>query len=1459
QVGVIAATARVPTSTSGVPVVTDALVGNNTSTEQTTVSAGADLIITLGAPLNIASGDFIDFDISVLNDGPNASSGFTIEFPIPTGVVNITGPAGGPLPSDCSIANDTVTCLISGTLANNATLLRSFQGQVSAAGGSTITSSASVLDTNPEDPDINNNTSVVDTSTDAGTDVEISIQQSGLPIVNVGDNSEFTIEAGYSGTSPQNLTITTEIPANYTLNAAGITTTAGWVCAVTPMTQEVTCTLPSGSITGVNVSLGQITIPTAVAVAGPTLVTAEITTGVGSPAETNFFNNTSQISATVTNRFIDLRANKVGPNPALAVVGNTYRYVLSTTNIGNVGFDGVLRMVDTLPQGMLVTSILDNGWSCTPSIPPSLAGPALLECELTYLPTAQLAPGDTTPQVRLGIEITESPPSGLLSNIMSVSSSNSNIVEDPSVLGNNTTTSIVETRDPNASADVGAVKTASRASLLAGEIQTFQIEVTNIGPGVASNIRVFDSLEGLINSDVGPTDAGVVSISEPAGFTCGTTIDSATVRELLCTTPSLAVCTPANGAVAGDCPIIEVSVRPGGAPGTRINTVSVRSLDTPDPDLSNRRSAVNYEVLPLTDVTVSKNATPTPAIAGQDVTFVITATNLDTLANGTITSLSDAENVTITDTLPDNVRFISATPSSGSCGTQPTSGAITNNSQVICNLGTLQSGAQRTVTIVLQPINILRGTTIINRVNVETTTAEIDDGLADADRNNSAEVSVPIENLEIDLLVNKEDSVDPVAVGDTTVYTLRVTNAGPSAAENVVVTDVLPDAIFAYRGHTISGAGVCGQVPVAQVTPHPSAALRTLECTFPYLAANASETVQITVEAVDQGTIPNTVSITSAEITAGFDREPENNTTTETTTARSRADVAVTSKVPSASNVSLREAFNFVITLENNPTSSGFEAAVVTLTDNLPTGMVLTGAPTAVITSGTSTLNSCTGVANDASFACQFGTISEDAVAQITVPVKVIAIASQNQLMENTAQVSTISFDNVVANNSSIGRVTVSGSSLAGTVYRDFNDSATAIANGIDEARDTGIVGVTMTVQGVAIDGQAINETTITNNDGEYSFAFLPAGTYSVTRGVVNEPSLITGQNTVGSTGGTITSGSQISSIALPATVAATGYDFAEVPQSSISSIALVKSADLSALSNPPQAGDIVTYNFRIRNTGNVTLNDVTLTDTVPGVMLSGSPIPTLLPGNENTTSYSATYALQPEDLDGQISNTAIVTGVAPDSSIVEDTSGTSLTNDTPTITGIPVTVFTPAPSISLNKTVDASEVLDGAEPGEMLTYGFVITNTGNVPLFDVTLSDNLAGLTLTGSPIEQLNVGESNSAAYTATYEITVNDLDAGRVVNTAVVEGAEVRGGAPVATDADTETVPLEVIDQQTEEIIEAIPEVFPPFEDGGSTTSVLTSDLLNGNPATFDTVTITVIREDDGVTLDPTTGIL
>jgi uncharacterized repeat protein (TIGR01451 family) len=95
------------------------------------------------------------------------------------------------------------------------------------------------------------------------------------------------------------------------------------------------------------------------------------------------------------------------------------------------------------------------------------------------------------------------------------------------------------------------------------------------------------------------------------------------------------------------------------------------------------------------------------------------------------------------------------------------------------------------------------------------------------------------------------------------------------------------------------------------------------------------------------------------------------------------------------------------------------------------------------------------------------------------------------------------------------------------------------------------------------------------------------------------------------------------------------------------------------------------------------------------------------------------------------------------------------------------------AAAIALVKTADISQMTTPTQVGDVILYRFAVTNTGNVTLTGVTLSDPLPGLTLTGGPIASLAPGVTDSTTFTGTYAVTQANLESEQVVNQATVTG--------------------------------------------------------------------------------------
>ena len=216
------------------------------------------------------------------------------------------------------------------------------------------------------------------------------------------------------------------------------------------------------------------------------------------------------------------------------------------------------------------------------------------------------------------------------------------------------------------------------------------------------------------------------------------------------------------------------------------------------------------------------------------------------------------------------------------------------------------------------------------------------------------------------------------------------------------------------------------------------------------------------------------------------------------------------------------------------------------------------------------------------------------------------------------------------------------------------------------------------------------------------------------------------------------------------------------------------KAVDPTSVSAPGEAR----YTFVLRNSGNTTLNAVTLTDRLPGLSAldcgdaATAPAATLRPGD--TATCTATYQVTQDDIDaGSVLNTATVTA---------DPEG-GPDGDTITLSRSATVTAERQAALTLDKTSPTSQI---TEVGQEVPYAFVITNTGNVTLSDVTLADALPGLPAPTCDGEgDLAVGGVRTC--TATYTVTQDDLDAGSLVNTATAR-AGGPDGMPVTADTDS-----------------------------------------------------------------------
>ncbi|MCH7415923.1 DUF11 domain-containing protein, partial [Belliella sp. R4-6] len=180
------------------------------------------------------------------------------------------------------------------------------------------------------------------------------------------------------------------------------------------------------------------------------------------------------------------------------------------------------------------------------------------------------------------------------------------------------------------------------------------------------------------------------------------------------------------------------------------------------------------------------------------------------------------------------------------------------------------------------------------------------------------------------------------------------------------------------------------------------------------------------------------------------------------------------------------------------------------------------------------------------------------------------------------------------------------------------------------------------------------------------------------------------------------------------------------------------------------QAGEVITYTLTATNTGNVTIGNVVITDPLTGFEEN---VGTLAPGQVvvRETSYTVTQS----DVDsGSVLNTAFVKGENPNPEGEDPEGETEIETPIDNNAGL-----------SISKSDNGSTV---TQAGEVITYTLTATNTGNVTIGNVVITDPLTGF--------EENVGTlapGQVVVRETSYTVTQSDVDSGSVLNTAFVKG--------------------------------------------------------------------------------------
>ena len=908
-----------------------------------------------------------------------------------------------------------------------------------------------------------------------------------------------------------------------------------------------------------------------------------------------------------------------------------------------------------------------------------------------------------------------------------------------------------------------------------------------------------------------------VTVDVLANDITGDTVDPTTVS-LVATGTAINIVTDANGDITSfevpgegtwnvDLATGEITFSP--APGFILSPTPINYNVEDDEGNQSNNALVTITYVAQADIEVVKTDNSDTYTPGLPIVYTITVTN-----NGP----ADATGVIVNDDIVAGLEAFTTWTGNGSTNT----GDITNNT-----ITTLNSGDSVVYTVTINVPSSYTGD-IVNTASAALPPSTSSSEPVDPDPSNNSSTDTDTEKAQAALVVNKTVDNPTPNVGTEVVFTITVTNVGPSDATNIDVLDVLP------TGYTLST--ITAPSPT-QGTYNSTTGLWDLGS---LVAANGTlgvglATLTITAIVNESGNYTNTAELVYADQedpnSIHGNNDPAEDDQDEATTVPVAITDLVTTKTVDNNNPNEGDIITYTITVVNNGPSV---ATSVSLIDQLPTGIDYV---THLATGGdVNTYNDGTGV-------WSIGTIDIGASATLTIDalVTVQGTAAQIAITNTTTAAAGVEVDLTTAGDDLVEDIIVTASELVTT--KTIN---TLPIDGTYDEGDTFTYTITVENQGPS------------NATGVSLVDLLPAGvsyvSSTVTAGVYNEGDGNWEIGDISDTGTetlTITviidagtASTDINNI----TTAAIGdqTDPEDVLDDLEEEITIANDADIvltKVVDNAnPNTGDTVTYTITVTNNGEAVVTNLVITDALPAGLTEGLVTPsagvwstgtstwdigTLAVGETETMTIEALVTAQGTLAQTPITNTA---------THAQDQLDTSL----PSEASVDITV-TSTDLVTL-KTVSLPTNLDGTyNELETFTYYIEVTNYGPSNATGVSLVDLLPdGVTyVSDNQGGAYNSGDGNwligdvAASTSITLEIvaTVDALTSGDFINnmTTVASGDQ--------TDPDTinQNFPIDDLEEE--------------IEISNESDIVITKVVDNANPNKGDTVTYTITISNNG----------
>ena len=850
-----------------------------------------------------------------------------------------------------------------------------------------------------------------------------------------------------------------------------------------------------GIVTAVNagpIAAGDSSAFTITALAGAAAVPAVVNAAQVSGGADIDPGNNRDVDTTAVVGVHDLTLDK--RHTAAFVAGEPGTWTIVVTNVGTAATTAAISVLDTLPAGVTFASGSGAGWSITASggiVTATNPGP--------------IAAGDSSSLV-LTVNVTPA---------AQPSVTNRAFASTPGDLdGANDSDS--DSTTVGAGPDL-ALDKRHTGSFTVGRNGVYDFVVRNVGSGMTSGaITVTDTLP-----------AGLTYVS---GSGAGWAFASS--GQIVTATYGAAI-----GAGSVVIASITVAVDPAAQPSVR-NFATVRAAGdlNPNNDTDNDPTIVSG----LVDFALDKRHVG-PFIVGQNADWLFVVTNNGTAAN--------TGNITVTDTLPASVTFVSALS---------TEWAITTNGSILTatNTGTITEGDSSSFGFTVLVLDSAVPS-VTNQATVRTA------GDAAPGNDTDLDVASVVGN---DLALDKRHT-DIFIVGGSAVYQFVVRNLGaaPSVAA-ITVTDSLPAGLTFLSG---DGAG-WSFAPTGQLV--------TATHEGP-LAPGGALLMEMTV-AIDAAAVPSVTN--RAMVSTAGDVVPGNNSDDDLTIINAAPDLTIDKRHTGSFTLGQPGTYSFVVRNLGPGTSTG----VITVIDSLPAGLTYASA------SGTGWSFASVGQVVTASHP---GPLSAEPAQALTFTITVDVGAAAVPQVTNAALV-VCAGDSDPNNNGDLDFTIVSGlPDLAldkrhtgsftvdgtGTYTFVVSNSGSAPTVGAITVRDTLPVGLTYVSANGAdwtfgVSGAVVTATYVK------PLATLDSASFTlvVAVGAAALPSVT--NSAVASTPGDLD-----------------GVNDRDADQTTVSGTGVLVVEKTAA---PPQVeiGDVVDYAVTVRNIGNGPVSGVTVSDVLP-------------------------------------------------------------------------------------------------------------------------------------------------------------------------------------------------------------------------------------------------------------------